>query len=318
MKISVLTHWEQICGLGGWEDLVIHCGASPYSSPTYVIPWWREFNKGRLCCVTAEEDEQLVGLLLAYELPLFPGRWEVELLGSGNGEVHQVLVAEDRSDVTESLWEALLGDPRRQLRLRDLVEVPSSAPLETQAGRARITSSLPRRVIDIVDEQRADDEGQTQESAHSIDIVRARTPEAVQSLAPDFLEHQSKGQTNDFGPRYAAFVLSMLDASARRGVLSIHTVREDGEVAAVSICLHGGSVSAVWGPSVRRRDGVSVPPSLCELLVRDVTREAQSRGAERLILQGDRLINGSRPFRLLDVEALVRPRLPERVSGWLH
>jgi len=318
MRVSTLNAWEQVSCLAGWDELVEESGASPVSTRSYVIPWWREQGKGRLCCVIAEEGDRLVGLLLAYEQPLFPGRWEVRCLGHGPGAVHRVLAPPHRTDVVEALWDGLLGDSRRQLHMHGLEDVPSSTPSGAFAERARTIAARPLTELDLDGPGDAADPIEPIETVSSIDIVRASTPDAVPRLWPEFIGHPDDDPTGGSGPSATSFALSMLDATARRGGLSIHAARSGSDLIAVSIGLHTGSVAAVWGPLVHRRlDGVPAPHAVDRLLLDDVVAEARRRGAHRLILDGDRG-PGWRPLRLIGVTTVVPPQVPERVARWLH
>jgi len=322
VRVSTLNAWDQVSGLPGWDDLVDLSGASAYSARSYVIPWWRELGTGRLCCVVAEEDDELVGLLLAYEVPLFPGRWNVRCLGHGDGAVHQVLAAPGRTDVAEALWEELLAEPRRQLRMEDLVDLPSSRPHGAHAARARTTHCRPRAVLDLADEATGDSKrdgpGPEPGGAAHIDIIRASTPGAVAQLWPQFIGQLSGHWLVESGPGGTSFALSMLDATARRGGLTIHAACRGSELVSLSICLYHGSTAALWDPVVHRHeDQVPATRPVDRLLLDDVIAEARSRGSQRLIVDGGRGPEW-RPLPLVGVETTVPAQLPERISRWLH
>lgn len=130
MKTSVLNHVEQLAALNSWSELAAECGATPFSCPSYVVPSARELGTGLVCSVAVEEEDQLVGLMLTYEAPVLPGTWEARFIGTGYREVHESLVAEQRGDVAQALWEVVLGNDRRQLRLSDIAvgrSLPSPA-----------------------------------------------------------------------------------------------------------------------------------------------------------------------------------------------
>ena len=50
-----------------WHDLWRRApGATPFQSPAWLIPWWREIGGGELRVLVARQDERLVGLLPMY------------------------------------------------------------------------------------------------------------------------------------------------------------------------------------------------------------------------------------------------------------
>src|SRR5690242_21836654 len=51
--------------IGLWQRVP---GATPFQSPHWLVPWWRQFGAGMPGIVTAGAEERLIGVLPLYEL----------------------------------------------------------------------------------------------------------------------------------------------------------------------------------------------------------------------------------------------------------
>ena len=121
MKITELSIWEELGSLQGWSELAANCDAPPFAWPSFCLPWWYELGWGRLASVAVEDSGLLVGLALIHDRVGDVGRHMLRFVGDDVGTYHQLLVAEDRDDVTAILWERLLSSGREI----DLSSVPA-------------------------------------------------------------------------------------------------------------------------------------------------------------------------------------------------
>ena len=93
MNVSDVWTWEDLGSLPGWSELAAHCDASPFSWPSYCLPWWYEVGWGKLLSVAVEElgaagrtgAGPWPGVLFGRPTFRFCGRWRGHLPPAARG-----------------------------------------------------------------------------------------------------------------------------------------------------------------------------------------------------------------------------------------
>jgi hypothetical protein len=287
VRLVEIPSWEPLAGLQGWSELAAHCDASPFSWPSFCLPWWHEVTRGRLVSLGVEESGVLVGLALVHYQVRDVGRHALRFLGSGDGTYQQLLVADDRHDVATFLWERLLSSDRPI----DLVSIPSdiarcylaSAPasLALVEGRTAGFIKTPLDSIDLGTPRHAGSVRQVTNPDECIDLLM-RPAEAVRwgAGAP--------------GSREAAFFGSALHASARAGRMTLHLATQHEGSTIGLLVLHGSRTSVVWRHAGWA--GHQTDPMLAQSAMTD----AAERGSRRLLWPDSCAVSGE-PFPLSDI-----------------
>ena len=283
--VSVLNTWEELANVAAWSDLASSCDGSPFMWPSFSLPWWYEVGQGTVTGITVEESGDLVGLALLYEVPVGWGRRAVRFLGHGSGSYGQLLVAEERPDVTAVLWERLIS-PKRHVQL-------DAIPSGLVDGYLR-ASPVPLAVSRHPGRRCSWSRGDAVREGISVSgapVRRVTRPEESVAL----VDAQIRTGGTGVSAQTRAFMLAAVDASARAGRLTLHVAEPAPGAAAISVVLHGAKTSAVW-----REFRESVGTSCDALLADAVIREALERGTEQIVWPPGFDVSGQGEFPLRD------------------
>src|SRR6185437_10044576 len=146
VRLVEIPSWEPLAGLQGWCELSAHCDASPFTWPSFCLPWWHELARGRLVSIGVEDSGVLVGLALVYDRASDIGRPALRFLGSGDTTYQQLLIADDRHDVAALLWERLLSSDRQV----ELASIPSDIARTYLASAPSSLALVEHRTVDFV------------------------------------------------------------------------------------------------------------------------------------------------------------------------
>ena len=117
-----------------WQDLWARCAyATPFQSPSWLIPWWNSFHPGKLTTLVIYEDERLVGLA-----PMFLLDGTIRLLGAGNTDYLDILCEPQCVRPVLRLLVDYLSN-----REYDFMDLPSWSPLLAMDGPASECSVCP-------------------------------------------------------------------------------------------------------------------------------------------------------------------------------
>ena len=121
--LALLTDSEALEALGpAWQDLWGRMpGASPFQSPRWLLPWWRQFGTARPHVVTLHRAGGLAGVL-----PLYVYQDRLLPIGAGTSD-HLDALATDTHDAGQMLAHAL--QHVAGLDACDLIELPPGAHL---------------------------------------------------------------------------------------------------------------------------------------------------------------------------------------------
>jgi CelD/BcsL family acetyltransferase involved in cellulose biosynthesis len=253
MKARILRRLDELADMeAAWWDLWHRCpSATPFQTPGWLVPWWRDFSPGDLFTLAVEHDGQLVGLAPLYIETGNLGR-RILPVGISLSDYHDVLLdpscAEEawtamRSAALESDagwerwdWEELMPQAVA-LRLPwpdacAVETVPQSAcPVLILAGSC-LEDALPkakRRKLNLA-RNRAAREG-------AVTVERARA-----SDVGDFLEHlfrlhrlrwESQGEEGVLAPKpVQRFHHAAAPALEAAGLLRFYTLAFAGQVVA--------------------------------------------------------------------------------------
>jgi hypothetical protein len=287
VRVVEIPSWEPLAGLQGWTELAAHCDASPFSWPSFCLPWWHEVVQGRLVSIGVEESGVLVGLALVYIRGGDVGRHPMRFVGHGEGTYQQLLVADDRRDVAALLWERLLSSDR-QIYLASIpsdvahcyvTSAPSSLALVEHRTAGFITTPLDGVTLGT--------------PRHAGSIRQVTNPdECIELLMrPGEVVRWGAGAP---GSREAAFFASAVHASARAGRITLHVATQPQDSAIGLLVLHGSRTSVVWhhaGWAGHQTDPV---------LAQSAMTDAAERGSRRLLCPDSCAVSGE-PFPLSDI-----------------
>ena len=287
MKITELSIWEELGSLQGWSELAANCDAPPFAWPSFCLPWWYELGWGRLASVAVEDSGLLVGLALIHDRVGDVGRHMLRFVGDDVGTYHQLLVAEDRDDVTAILWERLLSSGREidlssvPADIADTYQSATSCPLALTERTASGFVSVPMDSLEPV-------------SGDGIDPIRTVTdPAECLALITGPTEADRWGGGPP-GSKMAAFFSSAVDASVRAGRMTLHIADHHNGPTNGLLMMHGSRTSVVW-----RLVG-GLPPS-SNALLRAATEDAAERGSRRVLWPESARVSGQ-PFPLTDLK----------------
>ena len=124
---SLLTDETALAALAPEWDTLWHRvpGASPFASPRWLLPWWRQWGTGRPRVATLRRAGRLAAVLPLYVLDE-PGGAKLLPMGAGTGDYLDAL-AEPEADPGALLAEALAGSP--DAASCDLIEIPAGGRL---------------------------------------------------------------------------------------------------------------------------------------------------------------------------------------------
>ena len=124
---SLLTDEAALAALAPEWDALWHrvAGAAPFSSPRWLLPWWRQWGTDRPRVATLRRAGRLAAVLPLYVLDEPEGA-KLLPMGAGTGDYLDAL-AEPGVDLAALLAAALAGSP--DATVCDLIEIPASGQL---------------------------------------------------------------------------------------------------------------------------------------------------------------------------------------------
>ncbi len=288
MKITELSIWEELGSLQGWSELAANCDASPFAWPSFCLPWWWELGWGRLASVAVEDSGLLVGLALIHDRVGDIGRHMLHFVGDDVGTYHQLLVAEDREDVSAILWERLLSSGREfafssvPIELAHSYQSATPCPMTLTEQTAFGYVSAAVEILEAV-------------STDGVGAVRKVTDPAECLALITGPTEADRWRGGAPGSKMAAFFASAVDASVRTGRMTLHIAdHPDGPTNGL-LMVHGSRTSVVW----RHVGGL---PQSTDALVRAATEEAFERGSQRILWPDSSRVSGQ-PFPLVNLKS---------------
>jgi len=284
--------------------------ATPFQSPAWLLPWWRQFGQPELTAITIRRRHRLIGLLpfYIYREPRSGGR-QLLLIGSGTSDYLDGLLAPECSpdDVLRALhllrssisWDlASLTQLRPGSRLfQALASRANPFPTEScwQMPAAPV-SGLPRTIRRNVT-QRSNRARRT--GSLEFTLATASTSMAdFESLVSLHKERwQTRGQDGIFhDPRVLAWHREAVPLLARRGLLRLFGLRHNGETIAAMYCLADSPSRAsrslyVYIPAFSPRFATLSPGTL---LLAHAVEQSAAEGIQTIDL-----LRGHEPYKQL-------------------
>ena len=239
-----------------WKALWRRCGAGPFQSPAWLVPWWGAFGNGAPRVATCWEAGRLMGVLpfYLYEgrlLPMGAGNTDVlDVLGDGAGPMVAALLAGGADVellevpegsallVVSAEWRACGVRPCLRLQASGNGGGPTPGPSLTQGGGMARKLRMSRH--------RAERAG-----GWAVEIADAAAlPAALERLVA---LHQARWQAGGEAgvlcdPAVLAFHRAAAPGLLAAGVLRLASLRVGGEVVAVVMALLGpGRISFYLG-----------------------------------------------------------------------
>ncbi len=122
---SLLTSEDELHALRrSWSSLA---RSSPFQSPEWLLPWWRQFGTGRPLVATVRADERLVGVLACYVLDAAHAK--LLPIGAGISDYLDALVAPDAPPETGTMLLATVLGGAPGAASCDLIDLPPGAVL---------------------------------------------------------------------------------------------------------------------------------------------------------------------------------------------
>jgi len=341
----LITDYDALAGLApAWRALALRSGASFFSSPGWLLTWWRHFGRARRLRVIAVEDEAgPVGLLPLMADRVGPVR-RLQFLGTGGTDYLDALV---RPGCEQGFWQAVVETLAPMAwHLADLQQVPAGSPtlqhLPLIAGRmgCEVTACLqePCPFLALPGDWDAFCQGlgkkmrwavgyyprlaARERKAEVVRVQGGRVPETMDRL---FALHTRRWRARWLpgafaGPRTRRFHRELAAACDASGDLRLYALSLDGRVQAVLYCFaFGGRVHYYQGGF----DPACARYSPGTILVAHAVREAIATGA-----QGFDFLRGGEAYkyrwgavdrsnqRLLLVRPGWQGRLGRRLGLW--
>ena len=145
MRAEIVTDFDALARLeADWWALFARIpSATPFSSPAWLLPWWRTFAPGALWTVTVQEDGRLVGLACCYIEAGAYGR-RLLPLGIGLSDYLDILVDPDGAIEVGSVLGAAIGAGRSLFDLWSAEDAPSNASVlslaDPKGWRSQVTA----------------------------------------------------------------------------------------------------------------------------------------------------------------------------------
>jgi CelD/BcsL family acetyltransferase involved in cellulose biosynthesis len=221
-----------------WQDLWTRCAyATPFQSPSWLIPWWNSFHPGKLITLIIYEDERLVGLA-----PMFLLHGTIRLLGAGNTDYLDILCEPQCVRPVLRLLVDYLSD-----REYDFMDLPSWSPLLAMDGPAAECSVCPVLRLNELNISRkllANLENARRDREIRVEVANADSvPKIMDAL---ICLHEARWrQKHQAGVLHSEevrrFHRSAAPALLRAGLLRLYGLCYQGQWAAVHYCLsaHG-------------------------------------------------------------------------------
>ena len=250
--------------LGLWQRVP---GATPFQSPHWLVPWWRQFGTGMPRIVTARAEERLIGVLPLYELHE-PGCVKLLPIGISVSDYIDALADPVYPELTGALLAAILDIPGwQECHLPDLppdaalsrAAAPSGLAETRQSGPCCPVLALPSDPADlatVVPRKTLRDVRQTHARSETVGSVVLDTADLdTIDLALDDLFRLHEERWRERGeagvladPAVRAFHRDAARAFCEAGVLRLYRLRIGDTVAGVYYGFqHSGNAYAYLG-----------------------------------------------------------------------
>jgi CelD/BcsL family acetyltransferase involved in cellulose biosynthesis len=250
--------------LGLWQRVP---GATPFQSPHWLVPWWRQFGTGMPRIVTARAEERLIGVLPLYELHE-PGCVKLLPIGISVSDYIDALADPVYPELTGALLAAILDIPGwQECHLPDLppdaalsrAAAPSGLAETRQSGPCCPVLALPSDPADlatVVPRKTLRDVRQAHARSETVGSVVLDTADLdTIDLALDdlFRLHQERwhkrGEAGVLAdPVVRAFHRDAARAFCEAGILRLYRLQIGGTVVGVYYGFqHGGNAYAYLG-----------------------------------------------------------------------
>ncbi len=278
--------------------------ASPFQSPAWLLPWWRQFGTGLPRVTVLRERGALAGVLPLYVLEELGAR-KLLPIGAGLTDYQDALVGPDSPpDAAHVLLKAALRDAARDgVTVCDLVDVPPDARLRSAVTTADWRATDPCPVLALCagrDGLRASIPSVTHRklrmNRHRAEriggaTIAAATAETLPALLDAFFRlHESRwsGQGVLGDPRVQAFHREAAPLMLAAGALRLQVLSLRGVVAAACYAFLAGRrrilfyLSGYDAAFARQSPGTLLLGAMLEEAAREGRDEAHFlRGGER-------------------------------------
>ncbi|ACA16166.1 glycosyl transferase, group 1 [Methylobacterium sp. 4-46] len=244
-----------------WWDLFGRCpSATPFQSPAWLIPWWRQFRPGDLAAVAVRAGGRLVGLAPLYAEEGARGR-RLLPLGIGPSDHLDLLLDPEAAGAGAALAEGIAAARGgcATLDLEDLAPEAAAWQLPVPAGAAERVEDqvacpvllLPREAASLADlcssQKRRKIALARNRSLRrgGFQVEAATSPRETAALferlaALHAARWESRGEAGVLAdPAVQAFHREAVPRLARAGLVRFHAVRLAGEVAGILYALRG-------------------------------------------------------------------------------
>lgn len=266
LAARLLTSGEELVALAPswwalWRRLP---NATPFTSPAWLVPWWRHFHPGDLVVVTVERDGSLVGLALFYREDGALGR-RLLPLGISISDDHDILLDPTDLEAACALVDAIVaaGDWERwdceELRADgNALQIPLAPGLREERAAA---SACPTLALDGADLGSILPRGKRRKVAlarnrigrrSDVVIRRAGTEAEALSAFEDLLRlhaarWRARGEDGVLAdPQVVSFHRDAIPALLAAGLLRLYTLAIEGQVVAVQYGFHHGAESHAY------------------------------------------------------------------------
>jgi len=249
--LVLAPEWEAL-----WQRVP---GASPFSAPAWLLPWWRHFGTGMPRVATQRRDGRLSGVLPLYRLDE-PGIRKLLPIGAGTTD-HLDALLEPGTAVGPLLQAALDHAGLDGVDACDLIEVPPGSALHGVApagwgaswteGQPCPVLTLPATMAELADvvpantlrKLRMNRNRAIRSGGYAIETAQLAS---VQSLLSDLVRlHQARwaaqGEPGALAdPAVLGFQRDAAPALLQAGLLRLQVLQIGGEVAAACYALLAG------------------------------------------------------------------------------
>lgn len=304
-----------------WESLWRACQhATPFQSPQWLLPWWKQFGSGSPLAVCARRGSELVGLGLFY-LQGPETDSQMLLIGAGVSD-YQDLLTRPKGDevvVAEAIIShaAGLAPPASRFVLSRL---PQASAILRRSGLSPFVDGLcPVLPLDRgagpvppshikwlrYCRRRAERLGRVEFTTATEHDALALLPELVRLHQARW---QAAGKPGVFAdPKMQRFLEEAAVGLQCAGMLRFHAMRLDGELISVALCMHHAHRTFLYLPAFDLRFAALSPGA--QIIFHAVEHAAAEGALEFDFLQGDE------PYKTKQWGAQPRPTYRLEVSG---
>ena len=252
--VRELSTYAELCALAPeWSELWTRAlGATPFSSPEWLLPWWRHlFRGGAMWTIAVYDRQRLTGLapMFIHGVPEEPRK--VSFIGSGITDYLEFLVED--ADAARQIWRhiASVGD---RWDICDFQEIPAGSPtlLCSPPDSGRSVSSicplvnLPATMAELESRFSRKFRHNLRNSRNRLQALgacfeSAKAPEDTEYVEALFRLHAArwngKGEPGVLdSAAVRGFFRDVITGFRRRGWLRLHGLRFRGELDAV-VCI---------------------------------------------------------------------------------